>query len=45
MRLRDKAKFDVRDFNDVVVQTAGPLQLTLLATVVDDYVAAATKLK
>ena len=44
VRLRDKAKaalgdkYDVRDFDDVVVQTAG-VPLTVLATVVDDYIA------
>ncbi|MEO6951166.1 MAG: DUF885 family protein [Polyangia bacterium] len=44
VRLRDRAKaalgakFDVRDFDDVVVQTGG-VPLTLLATVVDAYIA------
>ena len=45
VRLRDKAKaalgarFDVRDFNDAVIQ-AGAVPLAVLATAVDDYVAA-----
>lgn len=45
VRLRDKAKaelgakFDVRDFNDAVIQ-AGQVPLTVLATAVDAYVAA-----
>jgi uncharacterized protein (DUF885 family) len=43
-RLRDKAKaalgprYDLRDFNDVVVQTGG-VPLTVLATVVEGYIA------
>ena len=46
VKLRDKAKaalgakFDVRDFDDVVVKTGG-VPLTVLATVVDDYIATA----
>ena len=42
--LRDKAKaalgdrFDLRDFNDAVVETGG-VPLTVLATAVDDYIA------
>ena len=45
VRLREKAKaelgarFDVRDFNDAVIE-AGQLPLTVLATAVDAYVAA-----
>jgi uncharacterized protein (DUF885 family) len=45
VRLREKAKaalgagFDVRDFNDAVLQ-AGAVPLTVLATAIDDYVAA-----
>ena len=45
LRLRGKAqaalgdRFDLRDFNDVVV-TAGSVPLTVLARVIDDYVAA-----
>ncbi|QUD87064.1 DUF885 domain-containing protein [Phenylobacterium montanum] len=44
VRLREKAKkamgarFDLRDFNDVVV-TAGTVPLTVLARVIDDYIA------
>jgi len=44
VRLREKAKtalgprFDVRDFNDAVVRTGG-LPLTVLETVVDDWIA------
>jgi uncharacterized protein (DUF885 family) len=44
VRLRDKAKaelgakFDVRDFDDAVIQ-AGQVPLTVLATAIDDYVA------
>ncbi len=44
VRLREKAraalgpKFDVRDFDDAVVQTGG-VPLTVLATVIDDYIA------
>ena len=43
VRLRDKAKaalgakFDIRDFDDAVVQTGG-VPLTVLATVVDDFI-------
>jgi uncharacterized protein (DUF885 family) len=43
-RLRDRAKaamgprYDVRDFNDLVVKTGG-VPLTVLATVVDGYIA------
>ena len=46
VRLRDKAKgalgarFDVRDFNDAVIQ-AGAVPLAVLATAVDDYIAKA----
>jgi uncharacterized protein (DUF885 family) len=46
VRLRTKAqaalgaRFDVRDFNDAVIQ-AGAVPLTVLATAVDDYVARA----
>lgn len=46
VRLRDKAKaalgarFDVRDFDDAVIQ-AGAVPLTVLATAVDDYIAGA----
>lgn len=46
VRLREKAKaalgakFDVRDFDDAVVQTGG-VPLTVLATLVDDYIARA----
>jgi uncharacterized protein (DUF885 family) len=42
-RLRDKAKaalgprYDVRDFDDVVVKTGG-VPLTVLATIIDDYI-------
>ena len=44
VRLREKAKaalgsrFDVRDFDDAVVQTGG-VPLTVLASVIDDYIA------
>ena len=46
VRLRDKAKaalgarFDVRDFNDAVIQ-AGAVPLAVLSTAIDDYVAKA----
>lgn len=46
VRLRDKAeaalgpRFDVRDYNDAVIR-AGAVPLTVLATAVDDYIAAA----
>lgn len=46
VRLRDKAKaalgakFDVRDFDDAVIRTGG-CPLTVLATVVDEYIAGA----
>jgi uncharacterized protein (DUF885 family) len=46
VRLRDKAKaalgdrFDVRDFNDAVIQ-AGASPLAVLATAIDDYIARA----
>jgi uncharacterized protein (DUF885 family) len=46
VRLRDKAKsalgarFDVRDYNDAVIQ-AGAVPLAVLETAVDDYIARA----
>ena len=46
VRLRDKAKaalgakYDVRDFNDAVMR-AGAMPLAVLATAIDDYIAAA----
>jgi uncharacterized protein (DUF885 family) len=48
VRLRDKAKaalgarYDVRDFNDAVIQ-AGAVPLTVLATAIDDYIANAKR--
>ena len=50
VRLRDKAKaalgakFDVRDYNDLVVQTGG-VPLTLLSRVVDDHIASVARLR
>ena len=47
VRLRDKARaalgsrFDVRDYNDVVIRT-GAVPVTVLATAVDDYIARTT---
>jgi uncharacterized protein (DUF885 family) len=46
VRLRDKAKaalgakFDVRDFNDAVIQTGG-VPLAVLGTAIDEYIAKA----